>query len=130
MDESAECTSFVADHSPSPSPPPPPHRGSLLVVVDLGLRNTAEKTAKTRSGSDSRNLAALEEEEDEDEEETLTDDEEDDDEDEEEEDLDEASLAPDDFWCCESAAADDEGEPSSEMEMEGERSVESGNTRR
>ena len=108
MDESAECTSFVADHSPSPSPPPPPHRGSLLVVVDLGLRNTAEKTAKTRSGSDSRNLAALEEE----------DEDEDEDVEEEEEDLDEASLAPDDFWCCESAAAaaaDDEGEPSSEM---------------
>ena len=89
-------------------------------MVDLGLRNTAaEKAAKTRSGSDSRNLAALEEE-DEDEDEDV--------EEEEEEDLDEAPLAPDDFWCCESAAAaaaDDNGAPSSEMEMEGERSVES-----
>ena len=73
-----------------------------------------EKAAlKRRSGSDSRNLAAIEDED----EETLTEDDEDGDEDAEEEaDLDEAPFAAgDDFWCCESAAADDEGEPSSEM---------------
>ena len=76
-----------------------------------------EKAAlKRRSGSDSRNLAAIEDED----EETLTEDDEDGDEDAEEEeeaDLDEAPFAAGaDFWCCESAAAaDDEGEPSSEM---------------
>ena len=74
-----------------------------------------EKAAlKRRSGSDSRNLAAIEDED----EETLTEDDEDGDEDAEEEeaDLDEAPFAAgDNFWCCESAAADDEGEPSSEM---------------
>ena len=75
-----------------------------------------EKAAlKRRSGSDSRNLAAIEDED----EETLTEDDEDGDEDAEEgeADLDEAPFAAGaDFWCCESAApADDEGEPSSEM---------------
>ena len=76
-----------------------------------------EKAAlKRRSGSDSRNLAAIEDED----EETLTEDDEDGDEDAEEgeeADLDEAPFAAgDNFWCCESAAAaDDEGEPSSEM---------------
>ena len=61
-------------------------------------------------------MATLEEEE------ILTEEEDEDEvKDEEGEDLDGAPLAPeDDFWCCESAAAvaDDEGEPSSEMEME------------